>query len=130
VDMFEPSELELLICGNPVLDFGALREGTKYADGFMETSQAVQYLWYILLHDFSDEERKLFLKFVSGSDRSPIEGLSKLEFVVSRNGADDDRLPSAHTCFNHLLLPDYTSIDVMKTKLRYAISHSEGFGLR
>jgi HECT-domain (ubiquitin-transferase) len=64
------------------------------------------------------------------SDRSPIDGLSKLAFVVSRNGTEDDRLPSAHTCFNHLLLPAYSSIDVMRVKLRYAITQSEGFGLR
>jgi ubiquitin-protein ligase E3 A len=50
--------------------------------------------------------------------------------VVSRNGDDDSRLPSAHTCFNHLLLPDYSSIDVMRQKLRYAIEQAEGFGLR
>jgi ubiquitin-protein ligase E3 A len=64
------------------------------------------------------------------SDRSPIEGLSQLGFVISRNGNDDTRLPSAHTCFNHLLLPQYSSEDIMRDKLKYAIEHSEGFGLR
>ena len=64
------------------------------------------------------------------SDRSPIDGLSKLEFVVSKNGTEDSRLPSAHTCFNHLLLPDYSSIEAMREKLKFAIYHSEGFGLR
>lgn len=28
--------------------------------------------------------------------------------MISRNGPDSDRLPTAHTCFNHLLLPEYT----------------------
>lgn len=64
------------------------------------------------------------------SDRSPIDGLSKLAVVISMNGRDDSRLPSAHTCFNHLLLPSYSSIEVLKQKLKYAMEHSEGFGLR
>lgn len=72
----------------------------------------------------------LFLIVYYDSDRSPIDGLSKLAFVISRNGNEDDRLPSAHTCFNHLLLPAYSSIIIMKSKLRYAMTQSEGFGLR
>jgi ubiquitin-protein ligase E3 A len=83
------------------------------------------------LHSLTEEEKKLFLKFVSGSDRSPIDGLSKLKMVISKNGDDDTRLPSAHTCFNHLLLPTYSSVEVMRAKLKYAITASaEGFGLR
>eukprot|EP00960_Hanusia_phi_P014573 430137-Hanusia_phi.AAC.1 len=43
----------------------------------------------------------------TGSDRSPIKGLGSMTFVISRNGPDSERLPTAHTCFNHLLLPEY-----------------------
>jgi ubiquitin-protein ligase E3 A len=64
------------------------------------------------------------------STRSPIDGLSKLGFVISKNGTDDDHLPSAHTCFNHLLLPEYSSREIMYQKLKYSITHAEGFGLR
>jgi len=85
--------------------------------------------WEVVL-SFNEVEKKLFLKFISGSDRSPIDGLSKLKFVVSRNGSEDARLPSAHTCFNHMLLPEYSSIDVLREKLLLAISNCEGFGLR
>ena len=66
LELFEPSELELLICGNMVLDFHALKAGSKYADGFDESSKAVVWMWQILLDDFTDDERRLFLKFVSG----------------------------------------------------------------
>ena len=69
------------------------------------------------------------------SDRSPIDGLSAMKFVISKATSESDelndiRLPSAHTCFNHLLLPSYSSVEVMREKLKYAISHSEGFALR
>ena len=36
--------------------------------------------------------------------------------VVSRNTDEETRLPSAHTCFNHLLLPEYKSLEVMRER--------------
>lgn len=65
-----------------------------------------------------------------GSDRSPIDGLAHVNFVISKNGDDDTRLPSAHTCFNHLLLPAYSNKEVLTRKLHYCIQEAEGFGLR
>jgi hypothetical protein len=44
-------------------------------------------------------------------------------------GGDSDRLPTAHTCFNHLLLPAYTSKEKLQERLRTALEHAEGFGL-
>jgi ubiquitin-protein ligase E3 A len=129
LDLFTAPELELLLCGNPVLNFQDLEKGANYEDGYTASSTAIRNFWQIC-HEFSEEEKRMFLKFVSGSDRSPIDGLSKLKFVISKNGSDDQRLPSAHTCFNHLLLPDYSSIDVMREKIKYAMTQSEGFGLR
>jgi ubiquitin-protein ligase E3 A len=76
------------------------------------------------------EEKRLFLKFATGSDRAPINGLAHMNFVISRNGDDGDRLPTAHTCFNHLLLPNYGTIEKLRDRLKLAITQSEGFGLR
>jgi len=40
-----------------------------------------------------------------------------------------DRLPTAHTCFNQLDLPDYPSEEVLQKKLLQAICEAhEGFG--
>ena len=39
------------------------------------------------------------------------------------------RLPMAHTCFNHLLLPPYKTRRRLKEKLTIAISYAEGFGI-
>ena len=56
-------------------------------------------------------------------------GLGALEFVVQRSGPDTDRLPTAHTCFNLLLLPQYADADKMRRLLVLAIGNSEGFGI-
>ncbi len=44
-------------------------------------------------------------------------------------GGDCDRLPTAHTCFNSLLLPAYTSKERLQERLATALEHAEGFGL-
>ena len=38
--MFQPEELERLLCGASELDFQALQRGTLYDDGFTRDSQA------------------------------------------------------------------------------------------
>lgn len=38
-------------------------------------------------------------------------------------------LPSAHTCFNQLVLPDYPDRETLEQKLFIALSNAEGFGL-
>jgi hypothetical protein len=47
-----------------------------------------------------------------------------------RAGPDSDRLPTSHTCFNTLLLPEYTSRPKLARLLRTAINNAEGFGLQ
>ena len=49
---------------------------------------------------------------------------------MSVNGSDDDRLPTAHTCFNHLMLPRYSRREVLRERLTTAIENAEGFGLQ
>ncbi len=46
------------------------------------------------------------------------------------NRPDSERLPSAHTCFNVLLLPDYASQAKLRAKLLTAIDNAQGFGLK
>lgn len=48
---------------------------------------------------------------------------------MSRAGPDSEQLPTSHTCFNHLLLSEYTTKEKLERKLRAAIKESEGFGL-
>ncbi|KAG3030506.1 Ubiquitin-protein ligase [Phytophthora cactorum] len=129
LSMFRWEELQLLICGSSDLDFEALEEATHYEDGFTEDSAIIRDFW-IIVHALPLEDKKKLLRFATGSDRVPIRGLSNLVFVISRNGPDSDRLPTAHTCFNHLLLPEYSSREKLKERLLLAINQAEGFGLR
>lgn len=125
-------ELELLICGNQTLDFDALEVSCKYEGGYNNDHKVIRWFWEIL-HEFDQDEKKKFLKFFSGSDRAPLRGLGKLGMLVQKATGDDykgDQLPTAHTCFNALLLPAYSTKQLMKQKLQAAIQFSEGFGLK
>lgn len=128
--LFRAEELEKLICGSRSLDFLALEKHTRYDDGYTAQSQAVKWFWEVV-HSLQSEQQKQLLFFVTGSDRVPIKGLASLTppFTISRAGPHSDRLPTAHTCFNHLLLPDYQDLESLRGRLLLAIQNSEGFGL-
>jgi len=126
--MFRAEELELLVCGSPMLDFEELEKVTQYDNGYHKEHRVIRDFWSIV-HSMTLEQKKKLLFFSTGSDRSPIGGLGKLSFVITRHGEDSDRLPQAHTCFNHLLLPEYSSREKLQERLMTAISNAEGFGM-
>ena len=126
LQLFRWEELELLICGSPVLDFEALERVAQYDDGYSREHPTIVALWEVI-HSLPVELQKRFLFFTTGSDRVPIKGLGNLNFVISRNGTDESRLPSAHTCFNHLLLPEYKDEVQLREALLKAIEETKGF---
>jgi ubiquitin-protein ligase E3 A len=128
LQLFSATELERLVCGSPVLDFDALLRSARYDGGFHPEHRVVQWLWATVA-ELTPDERRLFLKFFTGSDRAPIGGLGNLRVVVQRDGPDSAKLPTSHTCFNTLLLPSYRSRERLADRLRLAILNAEGFGL-
>ena len=125
--ILSPEELELIICGTQTLDFNELKRVCKYEE-YTKDSETIKQFWEILL-EFNEEEKKKFLSFVTGCDRAPIDGLGSLPITISNGGTDIEQLPSAHTCFNNLILPNYKNKEKLKKNLLIAINYSEGFGL-
>ncbi|GFW35209.1 ubiquitin-protein ligase E3A [Trichonephila clavipes] len=126
--LFRPEEIELLVCGNKNFDFNALEEATEYDGGYQSDTNIIKWFWQ-LVHDFNLDQKRKLLQFTTGSDRVPVGGLSKLKLVIARHGPDSDRLPTAHTCFNVLLLPEYSSKEKLEERLLKAINYSKGFGM-
>ena len=122
-----PDELELIICGTQFLDFNELKNACQYEE-YDKNSETIKLFWEVVL-SFNEEEKKKFLSFVTGCDRAPIDGLGSLPITISNGGSDLNQLPSAHTCFNNLILPDYKNKEKLKKALLTAINYSEGFGL-
>jgi ubiquitin-protein ligase E3 A len=128
LQLFSATEIERLVCGSPCLDFDALVRSARYEGGYQHDHRVVQWLWQVVA-ELGGEEKKLFLKFFTGSDRAPIGGLANLRCIIQRDGADSNKLPTSHTCFNTLLLPSYRSKEKLADRLRLAILNAEGFGL-
>ena len=128
LQLFRFEELELLVCGLPHLDFLALEAVTQYDGGYDARHPTIATFWEVI-HALSLEERKKFLFFTTGCDRAPVGGLSKLPLIIQRSGPDSERLPTSHTCFNILLLPEYSSKEKMRERMLIAINNSHGFGL-
>ncbi|XP_050429580.1 ubiquitin-protein ligase E3B [Adelges cooleyi] len=154
--LFSTPELQKLISGdNAPINLHDLRKHTQYYGGFHDSHRVILWLWEVLQKDFTENERALFLKFVTSCSKPPLLGFAHLEPPFSIRcvevGDDEDtgdtiasvirgfftirkkdpqlRLPSSSTCFNLLKLPNYQKKSILRDKLRYAISSNTGFEL-
>ncbi|XP_078045060.1 ubiquitin-protein ligase E3B [Augochlora pura] len=154
--LFSTPELQRLISGDNVpLDLRDLRKHTKYYGGFHDSHRVVCWLWDILENDFSEDERGMFLKFVTSCSKSPLLGFAHLDppftircvevgddedtgdtigsvlrgFFTIRKKDPQNRLPTSSTCFNLLKLPNYQKKSTLREKLRYAVTSNTGFEL-
>ena len=127
--LLDSTELEEAICGDRKLNFAELRDTAIYANGFTPTCDQMKWFWEIVLDEWDDAQRRSLLAFSTGSDRAPINGLKSMKFYIVMEGEGDEKLPSSHTCFNQLLMPKYSSKDVLRKKLILAIENATGFGM-
>lgn len=129
LDLFRPDELAQLVVGSEALDFKELEAGAEYEEPYTRQHRVVGWLWEVV-HALPPDQQRKFLAFCTGSDRSPIRGLADLRLKIQRAGPDSEQLPTASTCFNTILLPQYASKEKLQQKLVIAIQESEGFGLK
>ncbi|KAF7817048.1 E3 ubiquitin-protein ligase UPL1-like [Senna tora] len=134
ISIFHDKELELLISGLPDIDLDDLRANTEYS-GYTAASPVIQWFWEVV-YGFSKEDKARLLQFVTGTSKVPLEGFSALQgisgsqkFQIHKAYGSPDHLPSAHTCFNQLDLPEYPSRQQLEERLLLAIHEAnEGFG--
>ncbi|XP_076889696.1 E3 ubiquitin-protein ligase UPL1-like [Bidens hawaiensis] len=134
ISIFNDKELELLISGLPEIDLDDLKANTEYT-GYTIGSNVVIWFWEVV-NAFNKEDRARLLQFVTGTSKVPLEGFKALQgisgpqrFQIHKAYGAPERLPSAHTCFNQLDLPEYTTKEQLKERLLLAIHEaSEGFG--
>ncbi|KAI3496711.1 hypothetical protein L1887_39084 [Cichorium endivia] len=134
ISIFNDKELELLISGLPEIDLDDLKANAEYT-GYTVGSSVVVWFWEVV-KAFNKEDRARLLQFVTGTSKVPLEGFKALQgisgpqrFQIHKAYGAPERLPSAHTCFNQLDLPEYTSKEQLQERLLLAIHEaSEGFG--
>ncbi|PSK40189.1 hypothetical protein B9Z65_8129 [Elsinoe australis] len=134
ISIFNEQELELLISGLPDIDVDDWKNNTEYHN-YTQTSPQVQWFWRAV-RSFEAEEKAKLLQFVTGTSKVPLNGFKELEgmngfsrFNIHRDFGNKDRLPSSHTCFNQLDLPEYESYEALRKQLYTAMTvGSDHFG--
>jgi ubiquitin-protein ligase E3 C len=136
LNMFNQKELQTLIGGAASnIDVSDLRANTQYngvyeigTDG--QEHPSVQLFWQIML-ELPDVERRKVLKFVTSTPRAPLLGFGSLNprFTIRDSGDDEHRFPTASTCVNLLKLPRFRSKEALRDKLLYAVNSGAGFDL-
>lgn len=53
---------------------------------------------------------------------------SSIARITHDTNYEQQRLPTSMTCFGRLLLPEYSSREIMKQKLEKALENTKGFG--
>ncbi|TPX10258.1 uncharacterized protein E0L32_001455 [Thyridium curvatum] len=123
------SLLQSVVEGVQDIDIAELRRHARYV-GWDASHRAVRDFWSIVKR-YDDRMKRRLLEFVTASDRVPVGGMKNLQFVVQRNGAEEDEgghLPTAYTCYGTLLLPEYKSKDILRERLAMALENAQGFG--
>merc|ERR1712154_325326 len=102
----------------------------------------MQWFWEVI-DEMTPSQQRNFLKFMTSCSRQPLLGfraLSPLPCITKMRSEHDDpfsddqsgkewKLPISSTCMNLLKLPDYTSKEMLKKKLLYAVESGSGFEL-
>ena len=150
---FTPDELVMLF-GRVEEDWSleTLMDSIKADHGYNLDSKSVRNLLQVM-SELSEEGRRGFLQFITGSPKLPIGGkflhalssfpastnqtsltgfksLTPMFTVVCKPAeapyTSDDFLPSVMTCVNYLKMPDYSDLDTLRAKLDLAVKEGQG----
>ncbi|OBS74042.1 hypothetical protein A6R68_15420, partial [Neotoma lepida] len=104
LELFQPAELRAMMVGNSNYNWEELEETVRIATDAIFFSSV----------------------FLTGSDRIPIYGMASLQIVIQSTTTGEEYLPVAHTCYNLLDLPKYSSKEIMRARLTQALDNYEG----
>ena len=77
--VFDPNELELMLCGLPTIDIDDWEKNTIYTGGLTADHIVVKWFWEVVRNDLDKEMRARLLQFVTGTSGVPSRGFSVLQ---------------------------------------------------
>lgn len=148
VRLFSAYEFQKLISGDDAvqgIDVQGMMSVTRYTGGLHPSQPIWRWLWEVVNEMNPDQQRK-FLKFMTSCSRQPLLGFNSLtpapcvqqtrlrednrgNDIAEGSAIGNIRLPTSSTCMNLLKLPKYTSKEMLRDKLLYAIEAAAGFEL-
>ncbi|XP_035826963.1 apoptosis-resistant E3 ubiquitin protein ligase 1 isoform X2 [Aplysia californica] len=130
LSIFDENELELLMCGTGTYSIADFKLHHNVVGASPSFNKVRGWFWTIIA-SFTEEQMARLLQFITGCSQLPPGGFSELNPKIQLSSAPTyNNLPSSHTCFNQLCLPDYDSMDTFHKMLLIAITEgNQGFGL-
>jgi hypothetical protein len=124
---FNPEELEQVISGIPIINATDWQLYADYPSQCTADSPVVSWFWeYVETLDQAALRRLLF--FITGATRPPSGGFAYLKhlgtngsferFKIILSGHGDSGYPAAQTCFYTLILPIYSSKEILIEKFK------------
>ncbi|XP_074084239.1 putative E3 ubiquitin-protein ligase HERC6 isoform X2 [Macrotis lagotis] len=124
---FHPEELKEVMIGNSDYDWKHFVANSEYYQGYFRLHPTIVMFWEAF-HKLSQEEKKAFLLFLTGSDRFQAQckknvgiRFSYLEYLK------EEYLPLVRSCDHVLFLPRYSTMERMEEALHMAIKNNKGF---
>jgi hypothetical protein len=109
-------------CGKHFTDLEYLKKFTNY-EGIFHNAEGQERKWFWeILEEMDEEDRQLYLRFVNGQSKlaTDLSALSYKHKLTEMRGGDA-KLPIAHTCYNTIDLPKYTTKEIFRKRLLVAI---------
>lgn len=131
--LFDPEELDFVLCGSNDIDVDDWEQSTKHADSII--GRPVRTWFWEIVREMPNEYRRRLLQFATGSDRVPLSGFSALTshdgklcpFTLNGVPLGSGEYIWSHACFNQLDVPLYQSRAKLKAVL-YAVLDTELHG--
>lgn len=113
-----------------------MKENTRYSGEHSATAPHIIFFW-AALEEMTSEQRRKFIAFTWGRESIPPAGqpwnqkMHLMTFGQKRKSKEsmDAYMPASHTCSFGLELPVYSSKEVTKDRLLYAIENVMEYSL-
>ena len=126
-------ELELALMGVPEIDVDDWKRSTNYKGDFAKLGPdhpTVKLFWDEVEHRMDRERRALLVLWCTGSSQVPAQGFKYLQgrdgalraFTLTSVPLDTAIFPRAHTCFNRIDLPLFTTRQELATAFDVALA--------
>jgi hypothetical protein len=133
-DILDGNDINELIEGEPVIDpVDMLQHVVPNGLFYSEETWGVRLEWFRnVVLGLDQKMLKALSQFCTGDAAVPVGGFRNMKGVISLDPDlveeyNDQRLPTSRTCFNQIFIPLYSSEEIMRDRLVYAIESDSGF---
>uniref|UniRef100_A0A7N0UCW8 HECT-type E3 ubiquitin transferase n=1 Tax=Kalanchoe fedtschenkoi TaxID=63787 RepID=A0A7N0UCW8_KALFE len=113
----ELEDLDRMLRGNRSdLSIADWKLHTEY-NGYRDSDPQIGWFWKIL-EEMAEGQRRVLLFFWTSVRYLPVEGFSGLSspLYILKSEGTKEHLPTSHTCFQQLCIPEYPTFEMMKDR--------------